>query len=124
MILRDENAGIFTVKFNLGEYFGDKPEAFWIILREPKMGEILKIQNAKTNEEKTTLMYERMEDMIEDHNFEKEVNGEAVKITAKEVWQKIMKRSDAAALVSERWSQECPLFKRRSKESEESQATV
>lgn len=122
MILK-QDAGIFTVKLNIGDYFGAKPSDYYITLREPTMDEVLKIQGNKEEADRIAATFSKIQDMIIEHNFEKEVNGEAVKMNNKEVWSEIMKRSDCASVVSEKWTDSCPLFKRSRKKSEESQAT-
>ena len=125
MILKDKSAGIFTIKLNIGDYFGVQPKDYYIVLREPTMDEVLKIQSNKDEADRITATFNKIADMIIDHNFESEgTNGEAVKMTNKEVWAEIMRRSDAASTVSEKWTDSCPLFKKSKMKSGESQATL
>ncbi len=120
MILKDRNAGIFTVKLNVGEYFGTQSKDYYIVLREPTMDEVLKIQSNKEEADRIAATFNKIADMIIEHNFEiEDSNGQAVKMSNKEVWAEMMKRSDAASTISEKWTDSCPLFKRSKKKSEE-----
>jgi hypothetical protein len=109
MILKDRNAGIFTLKLNVGEHFGMKSDALYIVLREPTMDEVLRIQGQKDEAERITATFNKIMDMIIEHNFESE---EGKMMSNKDVWAELMKRSDAASIVSEQWTDNCPLFRR------------
>lgn len=127
MILKDKEAGIFTMRLNVGEYFGQKPEEFFIVLREPTMDEVLKVQGIKDEAQRNDHLFKKMDGFIIEHNFEKEDPKDPKNIilmSNKEVWEAIMIRSDAASLVSEKWVEECPLFKRSRTKLGTSQPTV
>lgn len=115
MVLKSEKAGLFKIKINIGQYFEEDEEAFWIELREPTVDESMKFSSS---DDSTVEMMKQLPHMIIDHNFEKE---DGKRFSSDKVWKMIAERPLAANDIISEWSKEIPLAKRNKEMSEESQ---
>lgn len=110
-----ENAGKFTFRVNIGETFGEKPEAIYIVLGEPTMKEYDLMQ--RKDDLNAGDMAKLMKGCIIDHNIENEKGDPA---TPDQVMALLDKFPAVFSEVTEAWQDELPLVKRSREKSKNS----
>ena len=125
MVLKDVNAGIFSITIEVGEHFGLNKEDLNIVLREPTTQETIELSKKSNvgDEEDLAIdqnkIFEIMPNLIIKHNFQKEMPSKPgqeprlVDMTSKEVWALIMARSMCSTAVVTEWSENIPLAQKK-----------
>ena len=107
MRISEAQEGMFSVKIEIGQYFGVKPNEAWIKMRETNEKESFAF--TQNSEENVKLLRKIWPDCIIDHNF---VDDDDDPASLEKVINLLKKSGDCITYICERWMQENPMVKR------------
>jgi hypothetical protein len=73
MILKDlREQGVFTKVYEIGQYFGEEPDAVTVKLRGPNTEQIIRMSAASDDEKRGFVLLDMLKELMIDHNVDVE----------------------------------------------------